>query len=56
MVKVLGTDVYANNILIDRNEFILIKSCKTKEEAKKFAKLFAKNNKDKTEENDYELI
>lgn len=56
MVKVEGTDVFANDILLDRSKFILIKTCKTKEEAVKFAKIFAEMNQDKVEEQGYELI
>lgn len=58
MVKIEGTEVYADNIVPERNKFIFIKDCKTKQKAMKFAKEIAKVHKEKiiVEENGYELI
>lgn len=58
MVKIEGTEVYADNIVMDRSKFILMKNCETKEEAMKFAKKIAKMHNEKIiiEENGYELI
>lgn len=58
MIKVEGTEVYADNIVLDRSKFILMKKCETKQKAVRFARIISRlhNEKMVIEENGYELI